>query len=403
MSDFIIEDGILRKYDGKDEVVTVPSGVVEIGQNAFSGSSVRKVVFPEGVKRIDQYAFSGSFELRSVVFPNTLETIENYAFYACHNLAINHLQIGDTVKIGEYAFRDCCRERYSEHSFVVHYHIGKQAKTENVLIGFFDEQTLQDVMEDALAELIDSAFDETLQDSLNQRGASMNEEGTYNIIEEGTNIYGAAKEYLSLLGDSIGLYLVDDYTDPSAPRTISVDVVASLQKKIDDRMICESWDSDLSYAINADLMNFAEISRWQFGLASSENIISDVCEWPAPKKEDSHIVWATNDEVLIPTIWFGPIGSKPLPHWSITEETKSAELSFWFLEDSEEILYNVVTDCYNSFIIWYLAECGLDTPELSEIIKDCPVQFYENDSDNEIKEKVSSFFLEYYLAHTSVK
>ena len=34
-NDFVIENGVLKKYKGKDPVVTVPDGVTSIGDEAF--------------------------------------------------------------------------------------------------------------------------------------------------------------------------------------------------------------------------------------------------------------------------------------------------------------------------------------------------------------------------------
>ena len=41
-SDFIIENGVLIKYNGKDSVITIPTDVTEIGTEAFAGK--KKIV-----------------------------------------------------------------------------------------------------------------------------------------------------------------------------------------------------------------------------------------------------------------------------------------------------------------------------------------------------------------------
>ena len=41
-SDFISENGVLIKYNGKDNVITIPTDVTEIGTEAFAGK--KKIV-----------------------------------------------------------------------------------------------------------------------------------------------------------------------------------------------------------------------------------------------------------------------------------------------------------------------------------------------------------------------
>ena len=38
MSDFVIENGVLKKYTGKGGDVVIPEDVKEIGENAFEGN-----------------------------------------------------------------------------------------------------------------------------------------------------------------------------------------------------------------------------------------------------------------------------------------------------------------------------------------------------------------------------
>ena len=45
MSDFEIVDGKLIKYTGKDDVVKIPDGVVEIGDNCFENSKIKIYLF----------------------------------------------------------------------------------------------------------------------------------------------------------------------------------------------------------------------------------------------------------------------------------------------------------------------------------------------------------------------
>lgn len=48
MSDFVIENGVLKKYSGSDEEVVIPDNVTAIGKEAFKNCRrIRKVVIPK--------------------------------------------------------------------------------------------------------------------------------------------------------------------------------------------------------------------------------------------------------------------------------------------------------------------------------------------------------------------
>ena len=126
-SDFIIEDGILKKYKGSDENVVIPDNVTYIGGHAFAScSSLVSVTIPESVRTIDVQAFWMCSSLTSVMIPDSVTDIELGAFRGCNALAdVNGFIIvrgvlydycgegGDIVipnsatSIGSYAFENC--------------------------------------------------------------------------------------------------------------------------------------------------------------------------------------------------------------------------------------------------------------------------------------------------------
>ncbi len=72
-SDFIIENGILKKYVGPGGDVEIPEGVTEIGEGAFrSCKKLKSVKVPEGVTDIGCYAFKGCDKLTDVSLPDTV-------------------------------------------------------------------------------------------------------------------------------------------------------------------------------------------------------------------------------------------------------------------------------------------------------------------------------------------
>ena len=115
-SDFVIENGVLKKYVGPGGDVVIPEGVMEIGEDAFCQSdhingytlvvpndSISSVVLPNGLKKIGNQAFRGHASLTQIKFPDTLKTIESGAFWGC---GLEEIVIPKNItKIGADAFR----------------------------------------------------------------------------------------------------------------------------------------------------------------------------------------------------------------------------------------------------------------------------------------------------------
>ena len=80
-SDFEIDaDGVLVKYHGTEEIVTVPDGVTRIGDKAFEGNT----------------------SIQRILLPGTVTEIEGSAFAFCSHL--NAVEGGNVTRIGAYAF-----------------------------------------------------------------------------------------------------------------------------------------------------------------------------------------------------------------------------------------------------------------------------------------------------------
>ena len=127
--DFVIEAGVLKKYQGEAVDVVVPENVSIIGKDAFGGLRIRSVIIPNGVIEIEERAFAGCIALTSITIPDTVTIIGTSAFQDCAALTsvaipngvmeINHsvfrgckslisVAIPDGVTtIGACAFRDC--------------------------------------------------------------------------------------------------------------------------------------------------------------------------------------------------------------------------------------------------------------------------------------------------------
>ena len=106
--DFVINaNGVLTKYNGSDDVVTVPDNVTAIGGYAFEDcTGLTEINIPDTVTSIGDYAFSGCTSLTKVVLPSGLTAISNWCFNNCASLT--EINIPDAVtSIESGAFRYC--------------------------------------------------------------------------------------------------------------------------------------------------------------------------------------------------------------------------------------------------------------------------------------------------------
>ncbi len=106
ITDFEIEDGVLKEYLGDSETVVIPEGVItDIGSDAFGYCGFLKSIhIPDGVTSIGEFAFSWCESLESIHIPNSVTSIRDLAFYKCRSLPSIHITEGVT------RFCDCALE-----------------------------------------------------------------------------------------------------------------------------------------------------------------------------------------------------------------------------------------------------------------------------------------------------
>ena len=107
MKDFIIENGVLNKYNGKESHVVIPKNITNIGYRAFEDCAIlTSIEIPNSVKRIGYSAFYGCKNLSSINIPDSVFIIDDYAFNSCENL--KSIKIPNSVTlIGHCAFANC--------------------------------------------------------------------------------------------------------------------------------------------------------------------------------------------------------------------------------------------------------------------------------------------------------
>lgn len=104
---FIITNGVLEQCLLKEPVITVPDGVIAIGEAAMKGgTSIEQVILPATVTEIRGDAFKGCRRLREINIPNAVHIIGDYAFHRCHSLKKIELPVA-VQSLGNCVFLYC--------------------------------------------------------------------------------------------------------------------------------------------------------------------------------------------------------------------------------------------------------------------------------------------------------
>ena len=103
--DFVIENGVLKKYNGNAAHVVIPNDITSIGGYAFCGcTSLTSIEIPNSVLDIGECAFVGCVNLTSIKIPSSVIQIDEKSFYGCINLQ-NVTIPNSVITIREAAFK----------------------------------------------------------------------------------------------------------------------------------------------------------------------------------------------------------------------------------------------------------------------------------------------------------
>ena len=105
--DFVIEDGVLKQYNGTKEEITIPDTVTSIADGIFkSNKTIKKVTIPDTVTSMGDSVFAYCTSLTSANIPNGLTTIPKETFRGCS--ALKDVTIPESITIiGSNAFCAC--------------------------------------------------------------------------------------------------------------------------------------------------------------------------------------------------------------------------------------------------------------------------------------------------------
>lgn len=102
----VIENGVLKRYEGNASEIVVPEGVVSIGEYAFEYKDfVKSITLSESVTEIGSYAFFKCSNLQEVKIKGNIESIETNAFSVCEKLAT--IELSNVKRIGYNSFHGC--------------------------------------------------------------------------------------------------------------------------------------------------------------------------------------------------------------------------------------------------------------------------------------------------------
>lgn len=105
MKDLIFIDCILKEYHGEDAHYEIPTGVTEIGEEAFYAcTELESIIIPDSVTKIGASAFSDS-GLKAVTLPDSIVEIDDEAF--CFTNLVNVTIPKSVTYLGSGVF-NCC-------------------------------------------------------------------------------------------------------------------------------------------------------------------------------------------------------------------------------------------------------------------------------------------------------
>lgn len=102
----IIENGVLKRYEGNASEIVIPEGVISIEDYVFKNKDfIKSITLPDSVTEIGMEAFWECYNLEKVEIEGTIEYIDGNAFSMCEKLA--DIDLSNVKQIGHNSFHGC--------------------------------------------------------------------------------------------------------------------------------------------------------------------------------------------------------------------------------------------------------------------------------------------------------
>lgn len=85
--------------------IEIPSSVSNIGEYAFSNTSIENVILSDNISVIEKGTFAGCIYLTNVGKLSSVKTINHYAFSSCYELSF--IDLSSVEWLGDYSFNEC--------------------------------------------------------------------------------------------------------------------------------------------------------------------------------------------------------------------------------------------------------------------------------------------------------
>lgn len=103
-NDFVVQNGTLVSYKGKDKDIVIPDHVTVIGRKAFYwNTEIESVVIPESVTEIQQEAFNWCHKLQSFTILGKIKKIGANVFDSFYNKKDTELYICSVIPVSAYS------------------------------------------------------------------------------------------------------------------------------------------------------------------------------------------------------------------------------------------------------------------------------------------------------------